>query len=196
MKKRIWILLAVKLRFLLLAVTMGFAAVLIWMVLIEVSSALALEGAGTDPVRLAQPAQQQPPEEDIIVTVVFTDPASTQITDLSGNPLGEGTHEGELRCNLINCSKKTHLSFTSLTTGAAEYEYKFTTRQALDPEAGRVVVAGSGTISNGDRKERFQFTAIFQDNRDGTVLVRYEASRPDASFIVPESPGNLLFRRR
>lgn len=133
---------------------MDFAAVLIWMVLIEVSSALALEGAGTDPVLLEQPAQQQPPEEDIIVTIVFTDPASTQITDLSGNPLGEGTHEGELRCNLINCSQKTQLSFGIPLTRPVEYEYKFTTRQALDPEQARAVVAGSGTLSNGDRKSR------------------------------------------
>ena len=183
-----------KLRFLLLAVTTGFAAVLIWMVLIEVSSALALEGAGTSPVRLDRAAQQQPPHEDFIVTVVFTDPASIEIKDLSGSVIGEGEHVGEVRCNFSNCNQKTQLSLTSQLT-SAEYEYRFTTRQALDPEARILVVAGSGKISNGNQKERFQFTATFHDNGDGTVSARYEASRPDASFIIPSSRGSFLISR-
>jgi hypothetical protein len=185
-----------KLRFLLLAVTTGFAAVLIWMVLIEVSSALALEGAGTGPVRLDQPVQQQPPpQEDFIVTVVFTDPASIEIKDLSGSVIGEGEHVGEVRCNFSNCNQKTQLSLTSQLT-SAEYEYRFTTRQALDPEARILVVAGSGKISNGNQKQKFQFTATFHDNGDGTVSARYEASRPEASFIIPNSRGSFLISRR
>ena len=46
------------------------------------------------------------------------------------------------------------------------------------------------------KKSGFLFTATFQDNQDGTVSVRYEASRPDASFIIPQAPGRLEFRRR
>lgn len=188
MKKQIWITLVVKLRLPLLAVAMSFAAVIIWLAFMQVSAALALEGAGIDLGRLQQPAQQQLPE--IIAVVVFTDPASiVPISDLMGNEIGEGTHEGELRCNPSNCSQKTQLSITIPVASDLVYEYKFTTRLALDPEERRAVVGGKGTISNGDHKERFLFTATFQDNRDGTVYARYEASRSDASFIVQESPG-------
>lgn len=196
MKKSIWMPLAVRLRLPLLAVAIAFAAVISWLALMQVSSALALEGAGTGPVLLEQPELQQP-EPSLSVFVVFTDPAfDIPITDLMGNVIGEGRHTGKLRCILGNCSQKANLSFASPLISTAEYEYKFKTLQAFDHEARTAVVAGSGTISNGDQKERFLFTATIQDNLNGTLAVTYVASRPDASFIIPESPGRLEIRSR
>lgn len=194
MKKPILMPPAVRLRLPLLAVAVGFAAVISWLALMQVSSALAVEGAGTDAVLLEQPVLQQP-EPSLIVIVVFTDPAfDIPILDLMGNVIGEGRHAGKLQCILNNCSQKAKLSFASPLISTAEYEYKFKTLQAHDLDARRLVVAGSGTISNGDQKERFLFTATIQDNGDGTLAVRYESSRPDASFIIPESPGRLEIR--
>lgn len=45
-------------------------------------------------------------------------------------------------------------------------------------------------------KERFIFTATFLNNRDGTLWVRYEASRPEASFIIPKAAGTVYFLKR
>jgi hypothetical protein len=81
---------------------------------------------------------------------------------------------------------------TAPLISTAEYQYKFKTWQAHDLDARRLVVAGSGTILNGDQKERFLFTATIQDNRDGTLAVTYVASRPDASFIIPLLSQNPL----
>lgn len=196
MKEPIWMPLAVELRLPLLAVAMGLAAAIIWLTFLEVSSALALEGEGTHPVLLEQPELQQP-EPSLIVGVFFTDPAfDIPIMDLMGNEIGEGRHSGKLRCILNYCSQQTQLSFTSTSPliSTAEYEYKFKTWQARDLDERRLVVAGSGTILNGDQKERYLFTATIQDNRDGTLSVRYEASRADASFEIREAPGRLEFR--
>ena len=125
--------------------------------------------------------------------MVFTDLLDIEITDLSGNVVGEGQHEGKVRCSgNSNCSQATQLQLNGI-----EYEYKFKARQALDPDERRAVVEGTGTIVRDDKKERFLFTATFEDNRDGTVRVRYEASRPDASFRVPKSPGTFgIYSRR
>lgn len=74
-----------------------------------------------------------------------------------------------IKCFFDNCSHKTQLYFTLPLISTAEYEYKFKTRQVLDPEAGRAVVEGSGTFSDLDKKVRFLFIATFRDNRDGTL---------------------------
>lgn len=105
------------------------------------------------------------------------------ITDPGGALVGEGSHRGQLLCN-NRCSHQTQLEVNGIA-----YQYRFEVRQALDPDAGVVVVSGRGTLSDGGQKERFSFTATVEDNRDGTVWVRYDASRPDASFVVPETPG-------
>jgi hypothetical protein len=192
----------IKMRSLLLAVISGLAAVLISIGLLGLSPALAQERELSGPVRQAAP-EQPPPDDDFVIIVVFTDPAKIQITDLSGKVIGEGEHGGEVRCNRNKCSQKTQLSFGVPLTDPTVYEYKFTTRQAIDPEAERAVVGGTGTISNRGQKERFSFTATFQNNKDdhnrndGTVSVTYQASRPDASFMIPKSPGSFrIFRRR
>jgi hypothetical protein len=143
------------------------------------------------------PASQAPPKDDFQFIVVFTDPLGVEIEDLNGNVVGEGVHSGKAKCNRDNCSQKTFLQLTIPLTDPYSVEYKFTTRQALDPEEERVIVAGTGTISNRAQKERFSFTATFQNNRDGTISVTYAASRPDASFIIPNSAGTFrIFSRR
>ena len=120
-------------------------------------------------------------------------PYVTSITDLAGNPVGEGEHRGEIRCDGNNCSQATNLQITLPLTWTGEYEYRFTARQAVDPDERSAVVAGEGTWSNNGESERFSFTASFRDNRDGTVWVKYEASRSDASLIIPAAPGRLEF---
>jgi len=186
-----------KRRSFLLAVAVGFGVLVVSLGLLEISPALALERAGTDSVRLDAPAQAPPNDEDLIFIAYFTDDLSIDITDLSGNIIGEGEHGGAVRCNRNNCSQETQLQFTvPLTDPDLVYEYKFTTRQALDPVEERAVVSGRGTISSLGQKERFLFTATFQNNRDGTLSVRYEASRPDASFIIPEQPGTFRISSR
>jgi hypothetical protein len=186
-----------KLRSFLLAVAMGVVAVVILIDLLEISPALALERVETEPMYLDPPAQPPPPNDDNLQFIAFfTDELTIQITDLSGNVVGEGVHGGELRCNRDNCSQKTYLSFGVSLTEPTVFEYKFTTGQVLDSVEERAVVGGTGTISSRGQKERFSFIATFQNNRDGTVSVRYEASRPDASFIIPEAPGRFVIRRR
>jgi hypothetical protein len=74
-----------------------------------------------------------------------------------------------------------------------EYEYKAASLRAFDPGSETAVVAGTGTSSNGGKKERFTFTAAFQNNGDGTLSASYSASRPDASFHIPSSPGEMEF---
>jgi hypothetical protein len=181
----------IKIHSLVLAVAVGLAALFITLGLLAITSSVLAQGAepeGTVPV-------SQAPNDDIIIIVVFTDPLSIPITDLSGNVIGEGTHIGNARCKSNKCNQNTELQFTIPFTGLV-YAYKFTTRQAFDPEAGRAVVAGTGTISSRGQKERFSFTATFQDNGDGTVSATYDASRPDASFIVPRSPGTFTIMSR
>jgi hypothetical protein len=118
-----------------------------------------------------------------------------EVYDLSGSLIGEGKHEGILKCVAENCSHKAVLYFTTPPTNIAEYEYKFKNIQAVDLDARRVIVSGEGTISNNGQKDRFQFTATFQDIGDGTLSVRYEASNPNASFSIPEYPGTLTFSK-
>lgn len=176
----------------LLAVAMGVVAVIVSIGSLEISSALAREGAGTKPMYLDPPAQPPPPNNNVQFAAFFTEETSIQITDLSGNVVGEGMHGGEVKCNRDKCSQRTDLSFGIPLTDPTVYEYKFTTRQGLDPENERVIVAGEGAISSHRQKERFSFTATFQNNRDGTVSVSYAASRPDASYIVPRAPGSFM----
>jgi hypothetical protein len=141
--------------------------------------------------------QPPPPNDDDLKFIAFfSDDVSIEIMGLSGNVVGEGIHGREIRCNRNKCSQQTVLSFGLPLTDPIVYEYKFTTRQVLDPEEERVVVSGKGRITSRGQKERFSFTATFQNNKDGTVWVRYEASRPDASFIIPRSPGTFQFSRR
>jgi hypothetical protein len=179
-----------KLGYHLLAMSMGFAVMLIFIGLMNVSTALALGQAGAVTVPISQSVFQPPPpdDDDLVFIAFFTDSVNIPILDLLGNEIGEGTHGGEARCRRNHCNKMTQLLFN------AEYEYNFTTRQLLDPIAASAVVGGAGTITYPDRTERFYFIATFQDNRDGTVWVRYDASRPEASFIIPRAPGWLDFR--
>jgi hypothetical protein len=173
-----------KFGYLVLTLAIGIAGTLLVIGLVDVSSAFAQEQTGSFSV------QRQPPPEPVFAsTVVFTDPAGTEIIDLAGNVIGPGTFLGKVRCYNGNCSQKVQLS-----TGSSEFEYKFTTEQALDPEERRLVAAGTGTMVKQGMKDRFQFTASFQDNGDGTISVQIVASRPDASFIIPKAPGWMEFR--
>jgi hypothetical protein len=126
------------------------------------------------------------------VIVDFPDSGVITVQDLTGNPIGEGEHSGTARCYDGNCGQKTELQFTDLSVTV---EYKFKNLQALAPTEKRAVVGGTGLISSEDGKEKFSFTAIFQDNSDGSVMATYVASRPDASFIVT-APGTLTFVER
>lgn len=126
-----------------------------------------------------------------MIRVTFTD-TTTQYTDLSGNDLGAGVHVGELRCVGDVCNQKIEfVPLSGSTTDLLVYEYKFKSRQAYDPTAELVVVSGTGTISSAGPKIRFAFTGTFQNNGDGTIYVRYDASTPEASFIFPAAPGTF-----
>lgn len=184
----------IKIRYIVLAVFIGLGAVFVSLGLLGETPVVLAEGqALTEPA----PNMQPPPSDDDPFTfcVYFTDPVSIPITDLSGNVIGEGTHEGMARCNGNVCNQKTELQFTIPLTDRV-YTYKFSTRLDLDPEAKTAIVAGTGKISSRGQKERFSFTATFQDNGDGTVSATYEASRPDASFIVPRSPSTFAISSR
>jgi hypothetical protein len=148
-------------------------------------------GAAIALVATMSPAVAQ--EEPLTSVIVdFPDPVGTDVTDLAGSLIGEGVHVGILRCYDIRCAQKTQLQLTE----TAVYEYKFKDLQAFDPLGQTVVVAGDGVISDGDGKQRFRFTATLENNGDGTVFVRYEASRPDASFIIPAAPGTFAVLQR
>jgi hypothetical protein len=170
----------------LLTVIIGLAAALISPGILGIMTpALAQEPELEINVPVAQPVG------NLIAVVVFTDPAIIDIQDLQGVGIGQGTHVGRLRCN-NKCSQKTQLQLNGVT-----YEYQFKTRQLVDPGERRIIAAGTGTIKSNGQRERFLFTATFQDNRDGTVWVRYETSGPDASFIIPNAPGTFtIFSRR
>jgi hypothetical protein len=183
---------------LLLATGLAFTAVFFFLGLFgRISPALA---HGSDRVvneggRLAQAYQAPAPR--IFVGVVFTDPAIIPVLDLAGNDIGDGMHTGVLRCRNDNCNRKIQLVLTDPTTGLlSEYEYQFRSAQTIDPEAERVVVAGTGTRLVDSQRERFLFTATFENNRDGTVKVTSIASRPDASFLIPASPGTFRIEIR
>jgi hypothetical protein len=176
-------------RSLCLAVAMGFAAALISIGLLGVLPALARESEITEPVGPATP-QQGPWDPPLTIEGVVTLTLKIEITDLAGNPVGEGQHGGRVSCN--SNGRCTHA--TELQLNGIEYMYRFEERQAVDPSERTAVAEGTGTIDANGKKERFLFTATFEDNRDGTLAVRYEASRPDASYIVPKSPGTLEFQ--
>lgn len=179
---------------LLRAVAIGFVAVVVLGVA-AIPPALALEGAGSEAAYLDRLAQAQV-LDDFYFVALFADDAAVQMTDVGGNAIGEGLHGGRVLCNHSVCSWQTYLRLHADSAEPAVYEYKFKIRQAIDPVAERVFVEGNGTISDHGQKERFSFSAIFQNNRDGTIWIRYEASRPDASFIVPNAPGTFgIFSR-
>ena len=183
----------IRVRSLLLAVVVGLGALFISLGLLGMTPSVMAQGPQAEVI---VPVSQAPPEDDFGFFVVFTDPLNVEITDLSRNILDEGVHLGKVKCKRDNCSQKTQLQLTIPLTDPWSVEYKFTGRQSIDPVAERVVVAGTGKISSRTLKERFSFTATFQNNRDGTVWVKYEASRPDASFIVPNSAGTFRISSR
>jgi hypothetical protein len=178
-----------KIRSLSLAVVIGLSVTVgIIGLLGMISPVLAEEQELTGPERLF-PSMVKP---EIDFTVVFTDPVEYLVVyNLAGNPVGEGNHWGAVRCRGDNCNKNTQILFTVPLTDPVEVEYRYSNRVALDREARRAMVQGVGILYNGHQKERFSFVATFEDNRDGTVFVRYEASRPDASFVIPNSSGKF-----
>jgi hypothetical protein len=175
----------------LLALAISVVAVVISIGLLQISPALALERVGTEPMYL-DPLAQPPLPDHLRFVAFFDDDLTVQITDLIGDVIGEGVHGGRVKCNGTSCSQQTYLRLDTASAETTTYEYRFSSRQAIDPVARSVVVTGTGTISSQGQKERFSFTAVLQDNRDGTVSVTYVASRLDASFIVPRAPGTFL----
>jgi hypothetical protein len=173
-----------------LVVTLGLGGVFVLIGLLGVSPALARESEITQPVGPA--TRWQPPPNLPPVTIVTTLTYNIDITDLAGNPVGQGEHGGQVTCN----SNGRCVHATELQLNGIAYKYRFEERQAVDTVARSAVVRGTGTIDSNGKKERFSFTATFQDNGGGTVAVRYEASRSDASYIVPAAPGTLEFRYR
>lgn len=122
----------------------------------------------------------------------FSDSGVIDIQDLGGSVVGQGQHTGAVRCYDGNCGQRTELQVTWIP---ATIEYKFKNLLVLEPSAERAVVTGTGVISDEDGKEKFAFTATLQNHPNGSVTVRYEASRPDASFIVT-APGTFtLFEK-
>lgn len=186
-----------KIFLLLLAIVVGVFMVFIAIDLLGMTlSVLAQEQKQNE---FAPHMQPPPPDDDDLYFIAFfTDDLTIPITNLSGNVIGEGRHGGKARCNGANCNQKTDLNLSAgvVFTDPAVIEYKFTNRVTVDPEAERVVVAGTGTISTLGQKERFAFVATFHNNRDGTIFVKYEASNPDASFIIPNAPGAFKISNR
>jgi len=197
--------------------TMGLATVFISVGMLETSTALAQAPAETTETIIQSRLREIKFLADydhallIQTTLPFTDWACSDpfcgylekiqvpITNLAGNIVGEGVHDGEVRCVGTDCSQTIRLQITTAISPGLTgntYQYGFMRNQIIDPDERRAVVTGEGTISSEGQTERFEFTATFQDNRDGTVAVRYEASRPDASFVIARSPGRLEFGSR
>jgi hypothetical protein len=130
------------------------------------------------------------PDADLTFVAYYTDDFSI-VLDLSSMPLGEWPHFGEVKCNGDNCNKTT-----TVILNGTEYEYMYSSRQAIDPESDRVLVVGTGIVTTDTLKTRFSFTATFEDNRDGTIKTTYFASVPEASFILPNAPGTFEIRSR
>lgn len=128
-------------------------------------------------------------EELTGVIVDFSDSAVGDVLDLSEDLIGQGEHTGTVRCYDGNCGQRTELRVSS--EPATTYTYKFKDLLALDPTAERAVVRGSGVISSASGKEKFEFSAVFEDNGDGSLRVTYSASRLDASFVIPSAPGTF-----
>lgn len=138
-------------------------------------------------------------DEAVHMLLPYSPPSGKlEVTDLSGNVVGEGEHWGELRCAGPACSGKTQLSITT-PNRSFQLEYGFAARQAVDSLQEMAVVTGSIYLTDPTwykgQVQIIPFTATFQKNGDGTVSARYDAARPDASFIIRASPGTLVFRR-
>lgn len=195
---------AKRLGYLLLVVAMGFAAVVVLLGLVGTSSAFAREQAGTLPAQQQAPAE---PRYDFDITLISSD---TEAYSLDGVFLGLVAHGGRVSCNGdfngAKCNQKIALGFTAAFTdpdppcsqdpNCFNYDFKLTNLGTLDKEDRRAVIEGTGTVSSGGKKEKISVTAIFQDNRDGTVEVTYVASNPEASLVVPRSPGTFAIRSK
>jgi hypothetical protein len=167
-------------------VMIAWSIVLILAATPSMSPVLALEPEREALAPIGGMAVQAAPER-ISFAVEFAEPSNVTVFDLSGNEIGQGNHSGGIKCN-NNCAKSTYLEIHNV-----RYVYRASSLQFVDADAGRAIVEGTGTVDGGGMKERFKFTAFFQDNGDGTITTTYEASRPDASFIIPETPGALTF---
>jgi hypothetical protein len=133
--------------------------------------------------------------EDLTGVVVdFTDSGVGDVQDLAGNLIGQGEHTGTARCYDGNCGQRTELQL--LSAPANTYTYKFKDLLALDATAERAVMTGTGVISSENGKEKFTFSAIFENNEDGSLTVTYSASRPDASFVIPRASGTFALVMR
>lgn len=121
----------IKVRFFLLAVMMGMAALFISIGLLGLASPALAQEREPEPA-LKVPVAQPSSDDDWDFVIVFTDPAKIQITDLAGTPVGEAVHRGSIGCDGNNCSQATHLKYRVPLTDPdyydSEYEYKFTTR--------------------------------------------------------------------
>lgn len=179
-----------------LALIVGLSAAALWIGLLGIAPARAEQGATVGDLR--QPPPPPPPNDDDLQFIAFfTDELPVQISDLSGNIVAEGRHSGEARCSRSSCNHKAEMVLLQSGSYPTPYqiEYRFTDRLALDPEASRAILAGTGTVGSDGQKLRFRFTATIQDNRDGSLTVRYEASVPDASFIVSSRGSMSIFSR-
>jgi hypothetical protein len=174
----------IRIKALVLATVFGLAVLFMTLHWLGQAPAVqAREQVLTEPVKASSSMQQAPfPEFDIIDLPVVT----TDTLDLGGNVLGLGVYDGKLKCNGDNCNQKASLELLGTS-----YEYKFSTRQASDPTGGSLIVAGTGTLTSNGHKQRFTFFASFINNLDGTIFSRYDASIPEASFIIPRAPGTM-----
>lgn len=160
--------------------------------LMSVSSAHA-EGFDRPESPPAASVDQMQPEPSVGYHIWLTDELSVEITDLDGTTVGTGMQMGEVLCR-NKCSKSILVDVYYAEMGSQRsIRYQFTTRQAADPNARRVVVGGKGAIQNAGKNDKFTFTATFEDKGGGAIMARYEASMPEASFIVPESAGRMIF---
>ena len=191
-----------KILLIVLAVIIAFAALFTMLDVFGKAAPAAASGQERAAARAEEPAQRAKPTADPIldVAVVTTGDIENlvQITDLSGAILGEGLHIGRVKCTGDNCSQRMTIELIELIEPGYEgksYEYKFSSRLAISEEDRRVVVGGVGTLTSGQQKERFTFTATFEDNRDGSFASTYVGSRPDVSFIIPRTRGSFVIGR-
>jgi len=178
-----------KIRTILLAVVISLAVLVATFSVLGAAPALA---QGSEPSSLAPYSQAQSDDDNWSFGVYFTDPVSIGISDLSGNLLGEGELVGEARCSGANCSQTTRLTYTGpYFTDTIVIEYNFSFLRSVNAEEEHVVVDGMGTINRLGQSERFSFRATFRNNGDGKIYARYDASLPEASVILPSTPGTF-----
>jgi hypothetical protein len=134
-------------------------------------------------------ASANDPLPSLSIVIMGPGGSGVAIKDLAGEDLGEGLHSGKVKCNTMHCSQKVTVILNAGQVNETEIVYRFSTRQAFDPAVELAVIAGTGTINSATPREHFAFTATFQDNDDGTIAATYVASRPDASFYIPRTPG-------